>query len=654
MTSRKLFVWVQWALVAGLAVFVLYVVFRPEAQPDYDPARWNSWQGFFAVAYLGVSDKQDGQHVTAERLAEHLQALRAAGYRSITPDDAAAFLEGRAPLPDRALLVLFEGGRKDSFLRATTELRNAGFIAAMCVPTETTTRWGAFYLKKDDLEKVAGLAHWRLCSMGHNTFQPLPVDAKSGTGHFLTQRRWERDRLENDGEFQRRIENDYAAAAHILEKAAKGPVSGYVYPFADWETTPASQSSAALVNRAAAGKHHRIAFNRGESPFNGFGADPFSLTRLRLSGAWDSARVLAELKSYAPRTAAVSAADRGFWITTEEVRADTDRFEIPAATAAWVRGSEPWRDVDVSATLRLGGSDALGALYARHASHRSYLRVTLTSYDIQIQERVGDLTRNLGGQSLTAGASAEHVVRLRVKGRRAWAWLDGRLVVGPLPVAGVTHAGRVGVGAQNASVALAAFAAAPIRGDFVFAERFSALTALQGEQASALLPPWFVDGTVSDPTAEQQRETLLAAAAGIETIPIFNPASGPSAAEAATIAADLNRALGGPALKRLITRIAVTGGDDTLAAALHAGGYQVVRIVSPAQARALVEAAALRPGDLLLIDGPAAEIKAVTDLLLHRLPAEHIVALTEAEAALPPWMRRALRVGAATPVGGQR
>jgi hypothetical protein len=654
MSLRKLFVWVQWAVVAGLAVFVLYVVFRPEAQPDYDPTRWNSWQGFFAVAYLGVSDKEDGQHVTAERLAGHLQALRAAGYRSITPDDAAAFLEGRAPLPDQALLVLFEGGRKDSFLRATTELRNAGFIAAMCVPTETTSRWGAFYLKKDDLEKVAGLAHWRLCSMGHDTFQPLPVDAKGGTGHFLTQRRWQRDRLENDSEFQHRIENDYAAATQILAEAGKGPVAAYVYPFADWETNPVSQSPAAAVNRAAAGRHHRIAFNRSESPFNGFGADPLSLTRLRLSGAWDSARLLAELKSYAPRTATVTAADRDHWIANEGIRADANRVEIAPAATAWVRGSEAWRDVDVNATLRLGGSGAIGALYARHASHRSYLRVALTAHDIQVQERVGELTRNLGGQSLNIDAAAGHVLRLRVKGRRAWVWLDGRLIAGPLPVAGVTHAGRVGAGAQNAPIAMTGFAAAPIRGDFVFAERFSALTALQNEQASVVLVPWYVDGKVSDPTAEQQRETLVAAAAGIETIPIFSPRSGPGEAEAVTIAADLKRALGGPALKRLISRIAVTGGDDTLAAALHAGGYQVVRIVDPAQARVLVEVAAVRPGDLLLIDGPAAEIMAVADLLLRRLPDEHIVALADAEAVLPPWMRRALRVGAATPAGGKR
>jgi hypothetical protein len=524
----------------------------------------------------------------------------------------------------------------------------------MCVPTETTTRWGAFYLKKDDLEKVAGLAHWRLCSMGHNTFQPLAVDAKGGTGHFLTQRRWERGRLENDSEFQRRIENDYAAAARILTEAGKGPVSTYVYPFADWETSLASQSPAAAVNRAASGRHHRIAFNRSESPFNGFGADPLSLPRLRLSGAWDSARLLAELKSYAPRIAAVSPAERDHWIPNEGIRADADRVEIAPAAAAWVRGSEPWRDVDVSATLRLGGSDAVGALYARHANHRSYLRVALTAHDIQVQERVGELTRNLGGQSFSAGVSTEHVVRLRVKGRRAWAWLDGQLVAGPLPVAGVTHAGRVGAGAQNAPITLAGFAAAPIRGDFVFAERFSALTALESEQASALLPPWFAHGAITDPTSEQQRETLLAAAAGVETIPVFSPPSGLGEAAAATVVADLKRALGGPVLKRLITRIAVTGGGDTLAAALRAGGYQVVRIVSPAQACALVEAAAVRPGDLLLIDGPATEIKAVTDLLLYRLPAEHIVALAEAKAALPPWMRRALRVDAVTPAGGKR
>jgi hypothetical protein len=640
---RKLFVGFQWAIVLAFVAFLVYMLVRPEPQPDYEPETWKSWKGFYALAYTGVADKEGGPYVTRKQLARQLDALHEAGYRTITPEDAAAFLEGRAPLPPKALLLLFEGGRKDSFLRATPELREVGYIAALCIPTEVTRRWGAFYLKKDDLKRVAKLSHWRLCSMGHAGTLPISVDASGVKGHFLSDREWLGERVEDDAAFRHRVEQDYDTAARVLEGVNDGPVAAYVYPYADWGAAPDSESFAARVNRDAVSAHHRIAFAHVGDAFNAFGADPFGLARLRVSSQWDAARLLAELESYSPRTEAVSMEhDRGFWTFSGPVDAGAAELVLEPAAAAWVRGSDAWTDVDVAATVGID-SGGIGAIYARHSGPRSYVRLVLTGDGVQLQERVGDRTRTLAGKAVDISPGSPHSLRLRVKGRRAWVWLDEEPIGGPLPVAGVTEHGRVGVGGQGAKTTVSRFAALPIRADFVFADRFSSLSAGQQQDAIAVLAPWFAQGSATGLSDEQQTDALKAAAAGVETIPVVNVVEGIGAAAADALAGELAGAVGGPVLGRLVTRFAVREPGTVLANALRARGYQIIHVASPEQAIALAEAGRVPPDDLLLIDGPEGDILGAIDRLLHFVPATHIIAAVAEQTALPAWMGRAVR-----------
>ncbi|HSH41687.1 MAG TPA: hypothetical protein VK973_06125, partial [Arenicellales bacterium] len=493
---RRLFVFVQWAAVLAIVVAVLYLSLRPYPEPDRDPSQWTSWSGFHALSYTGVIGDSGGEHVTSERLAEHLKALRDAGYQAITPEDAAAFLDRRAPLPEKALLLLFEGGRKDSFLRATPELREVGFVAALCVPTAVTKRWGSFYLKEKELRKVAELPHWRLCSMGHDSYEPVKVDAERNTGHFLTRFQWRDGGRETEGEYRARISRDVETARRMLEDVESGTVSAFVYPFADWGASPESRSVEARITSEVVGRNHKVAFSRSGDSFNGLDADPLSLTRLRVKGDWDADRLLSELETFSPRTTPVNMKhEENIWRAGTGVSRQSGGLLIARDSTAWVRGSNEWRDVDARAVVELTDPESLAAVYLRHSGPDSYLRASLSGDGIRLQERTAGRTRNLGRQALGASsAGGAHELRLRVKGRRGWLWLDEELVAGPVPVAAVTHHGRVGVGAQGGSIMLSEFDARPLKARFVFAPAFSALGPGQRDAAAAILPPWFDNG----------------------------------------------------------------------------------------------------------------------------------------------------------------
>jgi len=642
---RKLFVRVQWAAVLAIVVAVLYLSLRPYPEPDREPARWTSWGGFHALSYTGVIGDGEGEHVTPERLAEHLNALRDAGYQAITPEDAAAFLERRVPLPEKALLLLFEGGRKDNFLRATPKLRDVGFVAALCVPTAVTRRWGSFYLKEKELRKVAELPHWRLCSMGHDSYEPVTVDADKNSGHFLTRFEWRDGRRETDGEFRARISRDVETARTIFENVKAGTVSVFVYPFADWGASPESRSVEARINREVVGRYHDIAFSRSGDSFNGLNADPLALSRLRVEGDWNAGRLLSELETFSPRTTPVNMnREENIWRAGPGISRQSGGLLIGQAATAWVRGSGDWRDVDARAVVALKDRESLAALYLRHTGPDSYLRASLNGNGIRLQERTAGRTRNLGARELDPStADGARELRLRVKGRRAWLWLDEEPVAGPVPVAAVTHHGRVGVGAQGGEVVLSEFHARPLQARFVFAPAFSSLAPEQRDAAAAILPPWFANGAAGALDGRHRRELLNAAAAGVETIPVLRVTAELSAADAADLARALAEALQGPVFGRLVSRIAVSEPGTAVSSALAAQGYAVVHLVDEESALARVESGSLSADDVILVQGTAAGIQAITDRLLHVMPPSRIVARVDESAALPAWMRVAVQ-----------
>ncbi len=120
----------QWLALVALVAGVVWMVVRPSPPVDYAPDTWSNWDGFMAISYAGVT-KKGGSSVypSSENLAGHFEALRAAGYHTITPEDVQAFLERREPLPDKALLILFEGARKETFIRTHPVLRRLGMRA---------------------------------------------------------------------------------------------------------------------------------------------------------------------------------------------------------------------------------------------------------------------------------------------------------------------------------------------------------------------------------------------------------------------------------------------------------------------------------------------------------------------------------------------
>lgn len=641
---KKLFIAIQYVLVALVAAFFVWAWARPKLQPDRDPATWRSWNGFMAIAYAGVGREASEQYPSPGVVADHLAALREAGYKPIRPEDVAAFLAGRAPLPDRALLILFEGGRKDSLVRATPLLARTGFIGTLVVPTEFVGRWGSAFLKKPDIRNASRIPHWALASMGHRAIDEIPVDASGRKGRFLSHRMWTDGRVEDDSAFERRIAGDYHASLEVLEQATHAPVVAYVYPYGDAGTGPGSDPQAAAINLDAVSGRFSVAFTGADDPFNGPNSDPFNLTRLRVPGTWTGERLVDELRKFEPRMEAVSGFDQADrWFHQKNSSSRNGGLLLPAGSLAWLRGSDGWTDFECGARVKVedGG---VASIYLRHASPASYLRVTLDGRILRMQERLVNRMLGLASVPLAAAAPDGYEIRARIRGNRAWIWLDGRQVAGPLPLAPETDRGRIGFGSEGAATAVGSFDATPSPGYYAFAASYGSIPEDQRTAVSAVLPIWFEPGKEPVVESTQRADALAAAASGVETIPVVANSTDLKPDESEVFASGIAAALSPTTLKPLITQIAIAGYSENLSRSLRAKGYRIVHLLKPEYAREVCRIGGLKdaPYDRVFLDAGPEQARELLNELLHVCPARRIIVRRDAGTDVPLGVRIAV------------
>lgn len=122
------------AMLAALAILLILFPHR------YTPQEAQSGTGgFIALRYSGVSLKPGNDAVTPARLREQLTALKDNGYMAVGTEQITAYLETGAPLPEKAVYLIFSDGRPETILLADRTLRALGFQAAF--PPGPAANW---------------------------------------------------------------------------------------------------------------------------------------------------------------------------------------------------------------------------------------------------------------------------------------------------------------------------------------------------------------------------------------------------------------------------------------------------------------------------------------------------------------------------------
>lgn len=123
--------------------------------------------GFVAISYFGVERAGSNTLISSERLEQHLKALKASGFNTISQQDIKDYYRDGKTLPDKALFLMFEDGRRDTALFAQKILEENNLKANMLTYADKFEKKDGKFLSPQDLRDMDEDSFWELGTNGY-------------------------------------------------------------------------------------------------------------------------------------------------------------------------------------------------------------------------------------------------------------------------------------------------------------------------------------------------------------------------------------------------------------------------------------------------------------------------------------------------------
>ncbi|UJX41623.1 hypothetical protein K9F62_02675 [Desulfovibrio sp. JY] len=446
----------QYAILAVAGFLIYQTAFKRDTPPQHHRDQWTQREGFMAISYGGLSLDEKSKTLTSKkRLREQLSALAKAGYQTVTTKDVKNFYDADGPLPDKALYLMFEGGRKDSVLFSQPILVQTGYNASLYLSGDVVTGWNRFFVRSDELRKVAANPFWDVNSMGFHS-KLINETPEGGYAYYLTARLDARDGKpgETPEAFAARVAADYKQAyATITDETGKPPL-GYLFMPAN--TLGVSLPPAiAAPNDAGLDRYFPVAFTRVGESYNSRQADPRRLARLQIDPTWSPDRLLLEIESRLPRSSFLDFSNsvlRGLWqVGTGAITANGQGLTLanPAGKDgfALLRGTEGFENFlcRVKVVPARGGA---ALIYLRYRNSGSYVRIQVTEDQVIVREKNEHALNTLVNYVLPVDQTGPVDLDCCVKNNRLLMRVGGKDISPyPIPLTAGTERGSFALGA---------------------------------------------------------------------------------------------------------------------------------------------------------------------------------------------------------------
>ena len=387
---------VQWVILAAICVFVVQLFIERGSPPHFDRESWTQRDGFTAISYGSLTrDDKPGLNSRGQ-FAQHVAAMEKAGYQWITTEDIIKFYRDGEPLPEKALYLMMEGGRKDSVIFGQEIMARYGVHATLFTTTGTLKSWNNFFVTKSNVAALAKSPFWNVGSQGLG-LQAINENMPDVTpGYFLTDFLRDPTGLpaETEDQMRARLADYYKNSFEPLAKIMPEPPQAFVM-------MPANSFNAAMpfavkeANLTLAEQYFKLAFTREGTAFNSAVDDPFALTRVQIKPEWTEERLLEVLSLKTTVRKRFSLADgdtADSWLafrTRVEVAGQDVVLEPQSGLSDPVvlRGSNLWDNASLS--VGFGQKENVARyIYLRYATPSSFLRVTLQGARLLVHERV--------------------------------------------------------------------------------------------------------------------------------------------------------------------------------------------------------------------------------------------------------------------------
>jgi peptidoglycan/xylan/chitin deacetylase (PgdA/CDA1 family) len=188
------------------------------------------------LLYHGLRENRDDA-LTPKEFAEHMGALRKAGWKTITLSELEAFLRNDADIPARSFVLTFDDGARDSYYPVDPLLSIFGYNAVSFILPKYTIGGGThYYLSSGEVNTMLNSGRWEIGSHGYESHEFPPIDDAGERGAALANLLWLPDegRLETPEEFAARVTRDLSHSQAELEKEFSIPVTTFAFPFGEF------------------------------------------------------------------------------------------------------------------------------------------------------------------------------------------------------------------------------------------------------------------------------------------------------------------------------------------------------------------------------------------------------------------------------------
>ena len=308
------------ALLIGLLLAATRILTASKGYIPYDPKDSNVVsgrdQGFLAVSYFGVDRRSTDTLVSVRQLDAQLGALHSLGYVTVSQEDVENYYSRGTALPDKALFLLFEDGRRDTALFAEKILEKYNYKATILSYADKFGEGDPKFLSPKDLNKLLKTGYWELGTNGYrlsyiNTFDRYDrflgqltsdefVRIHSYLGrdynHYLMDYIRDEDRLptESTQEMESRITQDYRSMEEIYTQEL-GQVPGLYCLMHANSGRFGNTQSVSQVNGRNIQALFRMNFNRDGYSLNSRESSVYDLTRIQPQACWNTNHLLMRL-----------------------------------------------------------------------------------------------------------------------------------------------------------------------------------------------------------------------------------------------------------------------------------------------------------------------------------------------------------------------
>lgn len=270
-------------------------------------------KGFIALSYFGVDTSGEDSLISKGNLRAQLKALKDNGYVTITQEDVLNYYNKGEKLPEKALLLLFEDGRRDTAIFSQKLLQKLNYKATMLSYGSKLKEKDSKYLSSKELVNLEKSTFWELGSNGYRLefinvfdekdnylgnltskeFFEKAQDIEKNYNHYLMD--YFRDEYnipkETYEEMKKRISYDYESLDKLYkEELGKVP---QLYALMRANTGAfGSNSKVSSINEAYIKEMFSMNFNREGVALNTSDCSIYDLTRLQPQSHWSTNHLL--------------------------------------------------------------------------------------------------------------------------------------------------------------------------------------------------------------------------------------------------------------------------------------------------------------------------------------------------------------------------